>query len=145
MIKAFKNKADNQCLYAKTIETLNSITPTVLYMVWCIALFVILFFSQITIVNATDKEDKTPLSDKRKVELVHMVKQDCGSCHGMTLKGGLGPALLPENLKGKSVLFIQNTIFYGRPNTAMPPWQPILSQQEIIWISQQLKQGAFTQ
>jgi cytochrome c55X len=110
-------------------------------MVWCAALF----FSQITIVNATDKEDKAPLSDNRKVELVHMVKQDCGSCHGMTLKGGLGPALLPENLKEKSVLFIQNTIFYGRPDTAMPPWQPILSQQEIIWISQQLKQGAFTQ
>jgi len=142
MIKAFKSKANNQAIYAEIIQITNafSITITALYITLCAALF----FSHITIANAANEENKAPLSDKRKVELVHMVKQDCGSCHGMTLKGGLGPALLPENLKEKSVLFIQNTIFYGRPGTAMPPWQPILSQQEIIWISQQLKQGSFT-
>lgn len=81
------------------------------------------------------------LSEKRKKALVHMVKQDCGSCHGMTLKGGLGPALLPENLKNKPLLFINNTIFYGRPGTAMPPWKNILTEQETLWISQQLQQG----
>ena len=31
--------------------------------------------------------DENSLSEARKSELVHIVKQDCGSCHGMTLKG----------------------------------------------------------
>ena len=34
----------------------------------------------------------------RQQELVHLVRQDCGSCHGMRLAGGLGPALLPARL-----------------------------------------------
>jgi len=83
------------------------------------------------------------LSEQRKVQLVHMVKQDCGSCHGMTLKGGLGPALLPEDVKEKPLIFLQNTILYGRAGTAMPPWKTILTKQEIQWISQGLQQGAF--
>jgi len=32
----------------------------------------------------------------RQAALVDLVRQDCGSCHGMTLKGGLGRSLLPE-------------------------------------------------
>ena len=31
--------------------------------------------------------------DARQRELVHMVRQDCGSCHGMHLTGGMGPPL----------------------------------------------------
>ena len=81
------------------------------------------------------------LSDTRKAQLNHIVKQDCGSCHGMTLKGGLGPALLVENLQGKPILFIKNTILYGREGTAMPPWKTLLTAQEALWISQQLKAG----
>lgn len=81
------------------------------------------------------------LSNARKAELSHIVKQDCGSCHGMTLKGGLGPALLPENLEGKPVPFVQHTILYGRAGTAMPPWKTLLTEQEALWISQQLKAG----
>lgn len=81
------------------------------------------------------------LSKNRKTQLVHLVKQDCGSCHGMTLQGGLGPALLSKNLENKPLLFIQNTILYGRAGTAMPPWKPLLSEQEALWIAKQLKQG----
>ncbi len=84
------------------------------------------------------------LSNKRKNELTHIVKQDCGSCHGMTLKGGLGPALLVENLQDKPILFIQNAILYGRPGTAMPPWKSLLTEQEALWIAEQLKQGKIT-
>lgn len=87
------------------------------------------------------QSEKQVLSHERKEQLIHMVKQDCGSCHGMTLKGGLGPALLPENVKDKPILFLQNTILYGRPGTAMPPWKTILTKQETLWISQQLQQG----
>jgi cytochrome c55X len=89
--------------------------------------------------NAVDGQEE--LSQTRKTQLNHIVKQDCGSCHGMTLKGGLGPALLPENLEGKPVLFLQHTILYGRKGTAMPPWKTLLTEQEAFWISQQLKAG----
>jgi cytochrome c55X len=81
------------------------------------------------------------LTSARKDQLTHIVQQDCGSCHGMTLKGGLGPALLPESLQEKPLLFLQNTILYGRVGTAMPPWKTLLTEQEALWISQQLKAG----
>ncbi len=89
--------------------------------------------------SATEQE-KT-LTEQRKSDLVHLVKQDCGSCHGMTLKGGLGPSLLTENLRDKPLLFIQNTILHGRPGTAMPPWKTILTVKEAEWISLQLQKG----
>ncbi|MCW8834349.1 MAG: cytochrome c [Colwellia sp.] len=81
------------------------------------------------------------LSKTRQAQLTHIVKQDCGSCHGMTLKGGLGPALLMENLQDKPILFIQNAILHGRPGTAMPPWKTLLTEQEALWIAEQLKEG----
>lgn len=102
----------------------------------------IAFISPMIAVNHVhaNQSDAT-LTDEKKAALVHMVKQDCGSCHGMTLKGGLGPALLQENLKDKPILFIQNTILHGRPGTAMPPWKTIITPEEAAWISQQLQQG----
>ncbi|WDE08243.1 cytochrome c [Thalassomonas viridans] len=83
-------------------------------------------------------QEPTP---ERQQELLHLLKQDCGSCHGMTLKGGLGPALLPQELEQKPLALINNTILFGRPGTAMPPWQEILTEQETLWLSQQLKHG----
>src|SRR5690554_7420036 len=40
----------------------------------------------------------TPV-DRRQLE--HLLLQDCGSCHGLRLTGGLGPAITPEALAGK--------------------------------------------
>lgn len=114
----------------------SSIIKRTGHMTAMVAAFVIL-------INPSYANDKS-LSNLRKSELTHMVKQDCGSCHGMTLKGGLGPALLPENLEGKPLLFLQNTILYGRAGTAMPPWKTLLTEQEVLWISQQLKAGKIT-
>lgn len=91
-------------------------------------------------VNSASNEQV--LTNARKAEIDHMVKQDCGSCHGMTLKGGLGPALLPEYLEAKPIAFLQHTILYGRAGTAMPPWKTLLTEQEALWIAQQLKAGA---
>ena len=34
------------------------------------------------------------------VKLANLVRQDCGSCHGLTLKGGLGKPLTVEQLGG---------------------------------------------
>lgn len=101
----------------------------------------VLFFS--SDLQAEKPKLTEELSEQRKKQLVHMVKQDCGSCHGMTLKGGLGPALLPEDVEDKPLLFLQNTILYGRPGTAMPPWKTILTEQEVWWISKGLQQGVY--
>lgn len=74
----------------------------------------------------------------RQKELVHLVRQDCGSCHGMTLQGGLGPALLPATLKDKPAEGLAATIYFGRPGTPMPPWKQFLSEAEAAWIVEKL-------
>lgn len=81
-----------------------------------------------------------PAAD-RKQELIRLVRQDCGSCHGMTLKGGLGSPLLPENLRDKPAEGLVATVMQGRPGTAMPPWKAILSEREAEWIVAQLLAG----
>lgn len=81
------------------------------------------------------------VSPARQNELLYFVKHDCGSCHGMTLKGGLGPALLPETLSVKPSEYLVATILEGRENTAMPPWKSMLSRQDALWIVEQLKNG----
>lgn len=73
-------------------------------------------------------------SPDRQNTLRNMLKHDCGACHGLTLKGGLGPALLPEALAGKPDEFLISTILNGRKGTAMPPWQPFISHDEAVWL-----------
>jgi len=80
------------------------------------------------------------LSATRQAELTSLLYQDCGSCHGMTLQGGLGPALLPAKLQRKSVDFLTAVILHGRPGTPMPPWQAFLTEQEAAWLAAYLKQ-----
>lgn len=75
-------------------------------------------------------------------ELRNLVLQDCGSCHGMTLKGGLGPGLRPSDLENRSVEAVAAIIRSGVPETAMPPWKDLLSDEEIHWISEALKSGS---
>ena len=77
----------------------------------------------------------------RRDELITLVRQDCGSCHGLTLKGGLGPALLPETLKHQSANSLKATILHGRPGTAMPPWQGFMTETEAEWIAVNLQKG----
>ena len=94
-------------------------------------------------VFATEPAVKKPaiIGADRRVELVTLVRQDCGSCHGLTLNGGLGPALLPEALKGKPADYLKSVILQGRSNTAMPPWQRFLSEAEAEWIVFNLQKG----
>ena len=100
-------------------------------------------FSFPPVAKAEVSEVSTPLGDARKIELTYIVKQDCGSCHGMLLKGGLGPDLLPRKFENSDADGIAALIFHGLPGTPMPPWKGILSQQETKWIAKQLKSGAF--
>ncbi|MCB1916673.1 MAG: cytochrome c [Rhodocyclaceae bacterium] len=70
-----------------------------------------------------------------------MVRQDCGSCHGLTLRGGLGPALLPEALAAKPMDSLIAVVLSGRPGTAMPGWSRFVSEAEAAWIVDALRRG----
>jgi len=78
---------------------------------------------------------------ERQRELIHLVRQDCGSCHGLTLQGGLGPALLPGTLADKPFDGLVATIIGGRPGTPMPPWHRFLAEEEARWIVARLIEG----
>lgn len=76
----------------------------------------------------------TPLSAEREQELRNLLYQDCGSCHGMRLTGGLGPALTPQALVDRPRELLVATIRDGRAGTPMPPWKNLLDEQEIAWL-----------
>jgi cytochrome c55X len=78
----------------------------------------------------------------RQRELLRLLKQDCGSCHGMRLTGGLGPALTPGALRTKPAASLVATIVSGRPGTAMPPWRRFISEAEAEWLVARLLTGA---
>lgn len=90
--------------------------------------------------QTSDALDIAP-SQARRGELINLVRQDCGSCHGLTLKGGLGPALLPETLRDKPADSLKATILHGRPGTPMPPWSRFLNDAEAAWIVANLQKG----
>jgi len=77
----------------------------------------------------------------RQQVLVQMVRHDCGSCHGLTLAGGLGPPLIPDALRAKPVEYLEAMILHGRSGTAMPGWQGLLSERDAHWIALQLRDG----
>jgi len=77
----------------------------------------------------------------RQTELLYLLKHDCGSCHGMTRKGGLGPPLLPENLIKRPMSLMVNTVLDGRPGTPMPPWRGELSEQDAHWLVEAMRRG----
>ena len=77
----------------------------------------------------------------RQAQLAHWLRDDCGACHGMTLRGGLGPPLTREALAGKPPESLVATVLYGRPGTAMPPWHPFMTQDEAQWLIERLRAG----
>jgi len=94
------------------------------------------------VVKASESMASLPvesMSSERQTELEYLLKQDCGSCHGMTLKGGLGPSLLSERLLAFSVEDLMAVILEGRPGTPMPPWKGILSEADARWLGVYLK------
>ncbi|SHJ74515.1 cytochrome c55X [Shimia gijangensis] len=71
-------------------------------------------------------------------ELKRLVHQDCGSCHGLTLKGGLGPDLRAETISHYDVDILKTVILDGIPDTAMPPWRPLMTEDEADWVARYL-------
>src|SRR5512138_3984850 len=74
-------------------------------------------------------------------KLANFVRQDCGSCHGLTLKGGLGKPLTSENLRAWDREQLVSIILDGVPGTPMPPWRTLLSESDARWIADRLQQG----
>jgi cytochrome c55X len=75
-------------------------------------------------------------------KLADLVRQDCGSCHGLTLKGGLGKPLTPASLERWSREQLAYIILDGVPGTPMPAWRPLLDEAEAQWIADALRNGA---
>jgi cytochrome c55X len=79
---------------------------------------------------------------ENSTRLGDLVRQDCGSCHGLTLKGGLGKPLTAESLAQWDRDQVAAIILNGVPGTPMPPWRPLLTETEARLIADMLKQGA---
>jgi len=82
-----------------------------------------------------------PAVGEREAALRNLLVHDCGSCHGLTMKGGLGPPLLPADLAGKPDEGLIDTILEGRHGTPMPPWGTELTAEEAAWIVRILREG----
>jgi cytochrome c55X len=81
------------------------------------------------------------LAPQRQEQLLHLLRHDCGSCHGMRLTGGLGPPLTPSTLAQKPTPALTATIRHGRPGTPMPPWSRFVSEEEARWLVDLMKRG----
>lgn len=79
-------------------------------------------------------------SPKRQAELRHLLEQDCGSCHGLTLRGGLGPSLAASRIAGHDDDFLIDTILFGRRGTPMPPWAHELTPEDVRWLVNHLRE-----
>lgn len=79
--------------------------------------------------------------EERQVELVRMLRHDCGACHGLRLDGGLGPPLTPETLAGVAPAVLEQVVLEGRHGTPMPPWKALLSPGEARWMVRVMQTG----
>lgn len=90
-------------------------------------------------VRAADR--MPPPSAERVATLSTLLTQDCGSCHGLSRKGGLGPSLTPDAIAGQDDDVLVDTILMGRTGTAMPPWDALLTRSDALWMVGQLRKG----
>lgn len=60
-----------------------------------------------------------------------LYQKHCAACHGSDRLGGVGPALLPENLGRLRPAEAEKTIRDGRPATQMPAFGSTLSAEEV--------------
>ena len=114
----------------KNISIVNWITASS-----ALALFILTIGVPPAVANAGE------LSAQRESELIHLLHQDCGSCHGLRLKGGLGPPLLPADIAGTPDAALVDAILRGRPGTPMPPWDVEITEAEVRWLVGRLRTG----
>lgn len=91
-----------------------------------------------TSASAGEPGDEMPAPEARQ-DLKKLLHRDCGSCHGLHLDGGLGPALSPERMDRYDRDALAGVILEGVPGTAMPGWQSQLSEAEARWLARHLQ------
>ncbi len=123
-------------------DSTGSVSKDLLYLSRSGILSLFLAYSGMACGDSMAETVKEP-APERRAELTSLVQQDCGSCHGLRFKGGLGVPLTPEALKGKPAEALRDTILYGRNGTTMPPWNPFMTEAEAGWIVQMLQKGLF--
>lgn len=81
------------------------------------------------------------ISPPEAQELTRFVRQECGFCHGLRLTGGLGSPLTAEAMRDRPIEYLEAVIQHGIPGTAMPGWAPHLTQRQVHWIAERLREG----
>ncbi|MDI5987207.1 cytochrome c [Halomonas sp. M4R5S39] len=79
------------------------------------------------------------IAPAREAELETLLYQDCGSCHGMTLRGGLGPALPRDRMQALGADALSHVILHGIPGSAMPGWKALISEADARWLADHLQ------
>ena len=77
----------------------------------------------------------------RQAELLHMLRHDCGACHGLRLDGGLGPPLTSAAMARYAPEVLEKMILEGRPGTPMPPWKALLGPADVRWMVHAIRSG----
>ena len=122
MIYIMNKVCGNACFYLSIQrETFRRVAVVLLFLVSCPAV--------------------ADVTSSRQNQLRYMVEQDCGSCHGLTRNGGLGPPLTEKALENRLPEDLFNIIRDGVKGTPMPPWERVLKDEEIRWIVKLLKGG----
>ncbi|HEY3487714.1 MAG TPA: cytochrome c [Gammaproteobacteria bacterium] len=83
--------------------------------------------------SVAEAPEQQPESE-RQTQLRQLLAQDCSVCHGLLLKGDLGPPLTAKSLAGKSEHALVQIIIEGHEETAMPPWWWMLEEYEARWL-----------
>lgn len=100
------------------------------------AVLVVAALAAATVASARSEPDAAT-----RARLTHLLVQDCGSCHGLTLAGGLGKPLLPETLADRSAEVLAEIILDGIPGTPMPPWRGLLTEADARFLAETMKKG----
>ncbi|PXX96387.1 c-type cytochrome [Halomonas sp. LBP4] len=83
--------------------------------------------------------EQAAIDPAREAELETLLYQDCGSCHGMTLRGGLGPALPRDRMQALGADALSHVILHGIPGSAMPGWKALISEADARWLADHLQ------
>jgi len=73
-----------------------------------------------------------------------LYQQHCASCHGADRLGGMGPALLPENLSRLKKPQAEEAIQHGRPATQMPAFGNVLDEASVTALAEYIYQPPAT-
>nr|WP_221202485.1 nitrite reductase [Halomonas campaniensis] len=65
-----------------------------------------------------------------------LYNRHCAICHGVSRLGGIGPALLPDNLSRLKHDEAVSVIRDGRPATQMPAYRELLAEEEVLALAE---------